>query len=83
MVIEAEMREEEAKRAEHERRLEIKARQTARRDISTSESSSEDYPVPDSQLIPELRISYAEKAGGSSRPSEPVATGTRPLPQTT
>ena len=63
LVMEAEIREEEAERAEHERRLENEARQTARHKISNSESSSEDCFLPDSQPLPEVRISYAERVG--------------------
>ena len=71
-VMEAEMKEAENEMAELERRLEEEAREKTKHNGSTSECSSKENSLTDSQpLTQELRVLYSTKAGGSSKPSEP------------
>ena len=67
------MKEAENEMAALERRLEEEAREKNRHNLSTSEGSSEENLLTDSQPMTqsELRVLYSIKAGGSSRPSEP------------
>ena len=57
--IEPELRDEEAQRFEHK----LRAGNKLRDELSTSASSGEDNSFADSQVMPEVRLSYAQAAG--------------------
>ena len=77
------MREAENERAELERMLEEEAREKTKHNVSTSECSSEENSLTDSQpLTQELRVLHSTKAGRSSRPSEPPPQAHCSAPET-